>query len=143
LIDRRVKYLMNEFSLTVRVYYEDTDAAGLVYHSNYLKYMERARTEYLRTLGHNHSRLRERHEILFVVKHMNIDFKKPAGLDDELNVSATISKSAGAGLTFYHTIKKDEERVCEAEINIVCLDANNYLPKRIPASLFPDLNNDA
>ncbi len=134
---------MGEFNWDVRVYYEDTDAAGLVYHANYLKYMERARTEYLRALGHSHSQLREHHGVMFVVHHVSIDFKRPARIDDELRVCVTIDRRAGASLRFYQRINKGGESLCEANVNIVCLDADLALPKRIPASLLLGPGNGA
>ena len=134
---------MKEFKRLVRVYYEDTDAGGIVYHTNYLKYMERARTEYLRALGHNQIQLRAREGILFVVNRITINFNKPAVFDDELTVTAALGKATGASLMFHQTICRDDEVLCEADIAIACLSADRYKPKRMPTSLLADFTHDS
>ena len=134
---------MKEFKWLVRVYYEDTDAGGIVYHTSYLKYMERARTEYLRALGYSLKQLRTEEGILFVVNRININFKRPAVFDDELTVTAALSKTTGAGLIFHQTICRNDEQLCEADIAVVCLSAERYSPKRMPKSLLADFAHDS
>ena len=134
---------MKEFKWLVRVYYEDTDAGGIVYHTSYLKYMERARTEYLRALGYNQTRLRAEQGILFVVNRIDINFSRPAVFDDELTVTAALGKTSRASLVFHQTICRDEEQLCVADIAIASLSADRYKPKRMPTSLLADFAHDS
>lgn len=127
---------LREFHWPVRVYYEDTDAAGVVYHSNYLKFMERARTEWLRAIGFSQEYLREREGILFVVAAMNIRFRKPAVFDEELNIQSTIKNMNTASLNFIQTITNAQyDIVCNAEVTVACLRADTFRPCRIPDNI--------
>ena len=127
---------MREFTWPVRVYYEDTDAAGLVYHTNYLKFMERARTEWLRQGGHSQERLRADQRIIFVATAISIRFMKPAFVDDQLEVRSRIAGSRGASLTFHQSIRgQDGELLCRAEVKVACLDTGTMRPRRIPTSI--------
>ncbi len=134
---------MKEFRWPVRVYYEDTDAGGIVYHTSYLKYMERARTEYLRALGYSQKQLRTEQDIAFVVIRVDISFKRPAVFDDELTVTVALGKAAGASLTFHQTICRDDEQLCEADIAVACLSAGSYTPRRMPKPLIKDIIHDS
>ena len=134
---------MKDFKWFVRVYYEDTDAAGIVYHTSYLKYMERARTEYLRKLGYSQTHLRREQNLLFVVYRINIDFKRPARVDDELTVTATVNTTAGASIIFHQAIYRNHEALCEADVAVACLSADRHTPKRLPASLLSDVTHDS
>ena len=134
---------MKQFKWLVRVYYEDTDAGGIVYHTCYLKYMERARTEYLRALGYSLKQLRAEQDILFVVNRVEIRFMRPAVFDDELTVTAALRKSAGASLVFRQTICRDEEQLCEADISVACVSAERHTPKRMPKTIIMDLAHDS
>ena len=120
------------FIFPIRVYYEDTDAGGVVYHSNYLNFFERARTEMLRDLGFEQNELREKNGVIFAVRSMQIDYLRPAKFNDLLAVSATISQTKKASLTFEQTIKRKDEILCTASCRIVCLDADKFLPIAIP-----------
>lgn len=132
-----------EFNWAVRVYYEDTDSAGLVYHSNYLKYLERARTEWLRELGCTQENLKHNHTTIFVVKDMNIRFHQPAKMDELLNVNAKIKDFGGASLVFHQTIFNEQSvTVCDAEVNVVCLHAGTLKPRRLPESIRKELSLD-
>ena len=132
-----------EFNWTVRVYYEDTDAAGVVYHSNYLRYMERARTEWLRSLGYSHGQLHETEHMIFVVSSMNIEFKQPAIFDELLKVNCRLAKLGGTSLVFEQLIRNDaNETKCRADVHITCVDAGTFKPKRIPSSLRAEFNHD-
>ena len=133
---------MAAFNWSVRVYYEDTDAAGLVYHSNYLKFLERARSEYLRHLGYTHQQLADQEDLVFVVSNINIHYKKPARFDDMLDVGTSIKKINAASFSFLQTIHRDNEEICHADVEIVCLDKTSYQPKRIPASMRTQFNHD-
>jgi acyl-CoA thioester hydrolase len=125
-----------EFTWPVRVYYEDTDSAGVVYHSNYLKYMERARTEWLRALGFSQQRLREDEDILFVVTNMSIRFQRPARFDEQLNVTTRLNNMNAASLNFTQSIYNDDaEPICTAEVAIACLHAVSLKPRRIPDAI--------
>lgn len=131
----------NEFNLQVRVYYEDTDAGGVVYHSNYLKFMERARTEWLRHIGFEQDILIEENEILFAVRHINIDFHKPAHFNELLNVKTHITDQRKASLVFEQIISNQtEEIICKARIKIACLNCKTMKPEPIPETIISELN---
>jgi acyl-CoA thioester hydrolase len=120
------------FILPIRVYYEDTDAGGVVYHSNYLNFFERTRTEMLRHLGFQQNELREEYGVIFAVRSMQIEYLSPAKFNDLVQVSATISQTKKASLTFEQSIKRDEVTLCMASCKIACLDSTKLSPKAIP-----------
>ena len=126
-----------EFSWPVRVYYEDTDAGGVVYYANYLKFLERARTEYLRELGFEQDQLKQEYGIIFAVNSLTIQYRKPAVFNDALRVTAVISDKGNARLTFKQMITREDQNtpICSAEVTIACLDANKFSPVRIPAHI--------
>ena len=124
---------MTVFSLNIRVYIEDTDAAGIVYYVNYLKFMERARTEYLRHIGFGHYLLTE--DYLFVVRKAQIDYKQPAKMDDELRVTAQIIKQGKASLVFEQCIYRQDTLLARAEINIACVAKESLKPCALPIRL--------
>lgn len=125
------------FTWPIRVYYEDTDAGGVVFHSNYLNFFERARTEMLRALGHEQDALRADYGILFVVRSLQIDYLKPARFNDMLLVSARLIESKKASLVFEQEITRgDETLLCKGIFRIACLDASAMTPKAIPQHLF-------
>ncbi len=130
-----------EFVLQVRVYYEDTDAGGVVYHSNYLNFMERARTEWLRHAGFEQNTLIEEKEILFAVRKINIDYNKPALFNDLLNIKTHIIEQRKASFIFEQVIfNQEDETICKAEIKIACLDSKTMKPKPIPETILSELN---
>jgi acyl-CoA thioester hydrolase len=120
------------FDLAVRVYYEDTDAGGVVYHSQYLNFMERARTEWLRALGYSQTILREQQHILFVVHSMQVQFRRPARFDDLLLVSSRLLRLGRGSFECQQTISCNQQLLIEAEIKIACVDANSFKPTGIP-----------
>ena len=125
-----------EFSTSVRVYFEDTDTAGIVYHANYLKYMERARTEWLRRLGMTSRQLIDAEGSVFVVHHVSIDFHRPAYLDDMLELKTTVPLMRGASVEFDHRISHAERgAVVDARLRCVFVDRATHRPRRIPAAL--------
>ena len=128
---------LSQFVWPVRVYYEDTDSGGVVYYANYLKFMERARTEWLRSLGFEQDRLRENDRIIFAVRRVAVDFRHPARFNDTLQVSARIKARGKASLTFQQEITKqpDGKLLCDGEVQIACIDAVRFRPCPIPASL--------
>ena len=125
-----------EFSWQVRIYYEDTDAAGVVYHSKYLNFMERARTEWLRQSGYSQMKLADEEGIVFVVSSLNIKYIKPACFDELLCVNSKIITIDGAKLKFEQSISNpSDELICQADVNIVCVDTKTFRPKRLPNSI--------
>lgn len=124
----------NEFSWPIRVYYEDTDSGGVVYYANYLKFMERARTEFLRSLGFEQDQLKQEQGLIFAVHSLSAKYIKPAVFNDELIVITSISNTGRASLTFTQCIQRasNQIRLCEAEIKVACLDAEQFSPAIIP-----------
>jgi acyl-CoA thioester hydrolase len=135
---------MIEFSWPVRVYYEDTDAGGVVYYANYLKYLERARTEFLRGLGIEQDALEREHNIIFAVRSMTIDYLKPAFFNELLNVSVTIAELRKASICFHQAVSNHQkETLCTAEIKIACIHSKTLKPVSIPEFITKELGNDA
>lgn len=131
------------FRWPVRVYYEDTDAGGVVYHASYLRFFERARTEFIRSLGFEQDDLRCRYGILFAVRSMQIEYVKAARFNDALWVSAEVEQLKSASLTFKQlTTRQDNELLCEARVRVVCLVAESFRPTAIPDFLLQRLKND-
>ena len=127
----------------VRVYYEDTDAGGVVYYANYLRFCERARTERLRALGVNQHELLATQGIAFVVRRVEADYLKGAELDDELLVSSTVTSLGAASLDFHQQILRGQERLFEARITIACVDMRRRRATRIPDALRTLLESEA
>ncbi len=122
---------MSEFGLPIRVYIEDTDAGGIVYYVNYLKYMERARTEFMRSLGFDKPAILEEGK-LFVVHSANVQYLRPALLDDQLTATASISKLARSYLIFSQTIERNGEPICRGDIKVACVVQASMRPAPIP-----------
>jgi tol-pal system-associated acyl-CoA thioesterase len=123
-----------EFSLPLRFYIEDTDAGGIVYYVNYLKFMERARTEYMRTLGFG-KKFIFNHDLMFVVKDAHIDYRQPAQLDDELVATASVSQLGGASMVMQQSVRRNAEILATATIKIASVDRVKLKPLRIPAEM--------
>lgn len=126
---------MNKFIWPVRVYYEDTDAGGVVYHANYLNFLERARTEMLRTQGIEQTELKAKSGVIFAVRSVKIDYLKPALFNDLLEVGTEISRVRKASLTFAQTISRAGVVLCQAEVYVACIDGEAMRPKAIPDDL--------
>ncbi len=124
-----------EFSWPLRVYWEDTDAGGIVFYANYLRYFERARTEWLRALGFEQSTLRQAHGGMFVVSEANLRYHAPARLDDELFVTACLVESGRASLTIRQRALRQGTLLCEASVRIGWVDASSLRPARMPTLL--------
>ena len=120
------------FSIPIRVYYEDTDAGAVVYYANYLKFMERARTEWLRTLGFEQDELSRRDGVIFAVRSAKIEFLKPARFNDLLQATVRIGRRGNASLTFAQQIRRADLTLCEGEVKVACLDAATFTPCPIP-----------
>lgn len=119
----------------VRVYYEDTDAGGVVYHARYVAFFERARTEMLRSLGQQQQTLLQ-HNVAFVVRRMTVDYRSPARLDDLLSVETEIASFRGASVTFNQRIIHQDGRIlCTAEVLVACIDLAKMKPVALPAEL--------
>ncbi|WP_231587186.1 tol-pal system-associated acyl-CoA thioesterase [Methylophilus sp. TWE2] len=125
----------NMFVFPVRVYYEDTDAGGVVYHSRYLNFMERARTEWLRASGFTQSTLTQQEQVLFVVHSMQLQFKKPARLDDELEVFSQLMEMGRGSFSCRQHIMRDDTVLIEAQVKVACVDADSFKPTGIPARI--------
>lgn len=135
---------MAEFSWPVRVYYEDTDAGGVVYYANYLKYLERARTELLRSRGLEQDELDHRHNIIFAVRGLTIDYLKPAFFNQLLKVSATITAIRKASVCFEQAITNHrDETLCTALVKIACINSKSLKPEPIPAAIIKEFGHDA
>jgi acyl-CoA thioester hydrolase len=132
------------FSWPIRVYYEDTDAGGVVYHAAYLKFMERGRTEWLRALGFEQDNLCNALGVLFVVRRMDIAFKVSARFNDLLTVNVDLCGRGGASLNFVQTVVRDADRTvcCSAGVNVVCVDAARMRPKRIPEDILEAIGSE-
>ena len=122
---------MTSHTMDVRIYYEDTDAGGVVYHANYLKFGERARSEFLRHIGHQCSTLAKDLGALFVVKHIDVEFVRPGHLDDALHVITSITEMKNSSFKMRHVIKRGEELICDLYVALVCVDTNTLKPIRI------------
>ena len=120
------------FNWPIRVYYEDTDGGGVVYHSNYLNFMERARTEWLRDLGFGQASLKDELGVMIVVHALNIDYHSPARFDDALIVTSQLTKIGGSSFEFEQVINRDEIVLTRATVRLVCVDAHKFKPVPIP-----------
>jgi acyl-CoA thioester hydrolase len=129
------------FSCKYRVYWEDTDAGGVVYYANYLKFMERCRTEWLRTLGVDQVRLRAERQLQFAVVNVVVDFLRAAVLDDEILVTAELQRMSGATITFKQTILRGDVQLIDASTRVACLDSGTLKPRPIPKDLFVEWRN--
>jgi len=128
-----------QFDWPVQVYYEDTDAGGVVYHSQYLNFMERARTEFLRNIGFVQTVLRDDLGILFVVRDIQIRFKKPAKFDDALNVRTNLLNVGRSLLAFEQNIYRGDEHLISATVDVVCIGAESFKPISIPQIMLSKL----
>jgi tol-pal system-associated acyl-CoA thioesterase len=130
------------FTIGLRVYIEDTDAGGLVYHANYLRFMERCRSDWLRALGFNQQQLQQE-GVLFVVRRCRVDYHLPARLDDELTVSASVSQSGRASITFWQEVRRGQELLCAAEVKVASIGGATLKPTAMPASIAQHLRASA
>ncbi len=130
-------------SFSLRVYYEDTDLAGIVYYANYLKFIERARTEWVRTLGVDQGRLRAEEGIVFAVRRVEADYLRPARFDDELSVTTEVTSLTGARIVLEQVVLRTGERLFQAQVTLVCLTeagAAARLPAELRLRLAPSLH---
>ena len=132
--------MAKKFDLTVKVYYEDTDSGGVVYYANYLKFLERARSEAIYTLGFTNSGLLEKHNILLIVKSCNIEYKKPAKFEDKINIISEVISFTKTSFLMKQNISRNNELITEANVHIVIVDKNGK-PSKIPEELKKKLEN--
>ena len=137
-IDSRI--ISPAFSWPTRVYWEDTDAGGVVYHAQYLAFLERARSEWMRAQGYGQDALRLEHGLVFAVRAMTLDFLKPARLDDALLVSASLLQCRRASAVFAQTVRRGDELLLDATVRVAALDAGGFRPQAIPPALYEQLN---
>jgi len=123
------------FRWPVRVYYEDTDADGIVYYANYLKFLERARTEWLAEAGFTHAALAREHRLAFVVHRLEIEYRAPARLYDALEVTAALDQRGRGRLVMAQDVLRDGAMLASAQVTLACLDTATWRPKRIPAAI--------
>jgi acyl-CoA thioester hydrolase len=134
---------MKGFVWPVRVYYEDTDSGGVVYHANYLRYMERARTEWLRSLGFEQDAL-QRAGVVFAVRSVMLDYLRPGHFNQLLAVSVSVARRGRASLTFAQEVylHESEELLCTAHVKIACLETTTFRPRRIPDEILAEFARD-
>ena len=123
------------FDFPQRVYFEDTDAGGVVYHAQYIKFLERARTEWLRYLGFTNSELERKYKMLFVVSEIAVEFIKPAKLDDAINISVSIENLGRVRVTFHQEIRRGEESLVKARVTVATVAAETFKPIEIPTDV--------
>ena len=126
---------MSEFKLPVRVYYEDTDAAGVVYYANYLRFIERARTDWLRTLGVDQRVLMETYGVAFAVRSLEAEYNKPARLDDELMVVSSIEEASRVQVVFRQNVMRGDDLLFSARVRVVSFDPVEARAAAIPRDI--------
>ncbi len=131
---------MNEFRWPVRIYWEDTDGGGIVYYANYLRFLERARTEWLRSFGHSQAELAREPGVLFSVIDLAVKYLRPARLDDALQVSCRPVAEGRASARFIQQVLRGEELLLDASVRVACLDARSLRPTRLPAFVLAALD---
>jgi acyl-CoA thioester hydrolase len=126
-----------EFAWPIRIYYEDTDAGGVVFYANYLRYMERARTEWLRALGFEQDALMRDPGVLFAVRRVALEYERPARFNDELVVRSTVERVTGASIDFDQRVcrRADGALLCGGRVQVVCLRSADMRPTRIPTPI--------
>ena len=133
------------FTWPVRVYYEDTDLGGVVYYANYLRFLERARTEWLRSLGCDQTELLEQRGLLFMITGVEIRYRQPARFNDLLCVTAELARRRRVSMRFAQTIYRDDsqqERLVEASVDAACVEAASLSPRPIPTELLAAMERD-
>jgi acyl-CoA thioester hydrolase len=129
------------FSWPTRIYWEDTDAGGVVYHARYVAFLERARTEWLRARGHGQQALRERHDLVFAVRSMRLDYRRPARLDDLLEVDVVLLDCRRASLVIAQRITRDGELLVDADVRVAALGSGDFRPRGMPQDLYHELKS--
>jgi tol-pal system-associated acyl-CoA thioesterase len=125
---------VGEFSFKLRVYIEDTDAGGIVYYVNYLKFMERARTEFMRSLGYGKDYIFNQ-DLMFVVRDVAVTYLLPARLDDELEATASIEQLRGAVMVLRQSVRRGDAVLAQGDVTIACVDRSGVKPRRLPPEM--------
>jgi acyl-CoA thioester hydrolase len=128
------------FSFPIRVYWEDTDAGGVVYHASYVRFLERARTEWLRAQGVGQQALRDSEDLVLVIRGMSLDFHKPARLDDQLDTSVVMTERRSASLLIEQAISREGQLLVSAKVRVACLAASSFRPRPLPEWLAAGLS---
>jgi len=128
-----------DFAWPLRVYYEDTDAAGVVYYANYLKFMERARTEWLRSLGFEQTTLMHEHKVVFVVRSLAVEFLRPALFNDALDVTVALKAARGSVLEISQAVRRGQDVLVSGDVRVACVNTQSFKPVRIPKTILDKL----
>jgi acyl-CoA thioester hydrolase len=131
------------FSISIRVYFQDTDAGEVVYHGTYLDFLERARTEWLRHLGFEQLEIRQRLGILFIVRGLEVKYVSPARLDDLIDVSVAVARLGRAQVTLAQDVRRDGATLLRAAVNLACVTSGNFRPQPLPEEISEAFNNAA
>ncbi len=123
------------FTLTIRVYYEDTDTCGIVYYANYLKFFERARTEWLRSVGFEQQKMADELGLRFVISRVECDFRQPARLDDVIEVDVRVARVGSASIVFEQTAKRESVPLATARVRVGCIESSTLTPAALPPVL--------
>ena len=129
------------FAWPVRVYYEDTDAGGVVYYANYLRFLERARTEWLRALGFEQTTLADVHQVVFVVRSISLDFAKPARFNDALDVTIENVRTGASRIELAQRVQRGAEELVTAQVELACVNTATFKPVRIPGPVIAKIGN--
>ena len=132
---------VSAFIWPIRVYWEDTDAGGVVYHASYLRFLERARSEWLRSLGYGQDAMREGEGVVFVVRAMRLEFLRAARLDDELIVSVALDERKRASLQMRQSIRRGATVLLDADVKVACVTATDFRPRAVPDALVAAMTN--
>ena len=127
------------FNWPVRVYFEDTDSGGIVYYASYLKFMERARTEWLRGRGIDVAELARKGRVLFAVRSLELDYRQSARLSDVLRVSVVLERVRRASLELWQEVAREDQPLCAGRLRLACLDADTLRPRKIPNTILTEL----
>jgi acyl-CoA thioester hydrolase len=130
------------FSASYRVYYEDTDAGGVVYYANYLKYMERCRTDWLGALGIDQWKLRQERNVQFAVVNLDVNYLRPAKLGDDIRVTAVLTRLTAVTFSFEQEIWRGEDQLVKGNTRVACLDSLSLKPRAIPSDLFKEWRDE-
>lgn len=142
MLDSKQADCQADFCWPVRVYYEDTDSGGVVYYANYLKFLERARTEWFRNLSFSQNQLLQQQGIAFMVRSVNMTYHSPARLDELLCVNTWLARQRRVSLTFTQQIMREQQLLCDAEIEVACVDTQRLKPIQVPTELIAELHGD-
>lgn len=127
------------FTWTIRVYYEDTDTGGIVYYANYLKFFERARTEWLRSVGFGQQKMADELSLRFVIARIECEYKLPARLDDSIDLDVRVARAGHASIVFDQSARRGADVLATARVRVGCIDASRFTPAPLPPMLIPAL----